>query len=241
MKRVLLGAVLVATSCRRGSAPAVVDATPPSVSSTVTVASAPSGSSAPSTSAATASAPIVVRFDAETKGDPSPAFKTIVGDWRIAAEAGATGLKIDGARWSNGMPMFPVALWNGGRPPGDVRVSVRFFPLAGKVDQAAGIVFATDPDGSYWAVRANALEDNVLFFHVVADVRTVLDRVASVPTPTKTWHTLEIELRGRTLTATVDGTKRLENALAFTPVGRLGLWSKADSQVLFDDFTVAPL
>lgn len=194
-----------------------------------------------SPSASTASAPIVIGFDAETNGNPSPAFKTIVGDWRVSEQAGAKGLKVDGARWQRGMPMFPVALWNGGRPVGDLRESVRFFPQAGKVDQAAGIVLSTASDGSYWAVRANALENNVLLFHVVDGKRTVVDSVPDVPTPTKTWHTLELELRGRAPTAKVDGMKRLEKTLEFSPEGRLGLWSKADSQIVFDDFTVTPL
>jgi len=42
--------------------------------------------------------------------------------------------------------------------------------------------------------------------------------------------------------AEVDGTKRLDKNLDAAPVsGRVGLWSKADSVVMFDDFEVSAL
>ena len=62
-----------------------------------------------------------------------------------------------------------------------------------------------------------------------------------MPTPTRTWHTLALTLRGQHMTVDLDGTQRLARDLDAPPVGRVGLWSKADSQVLFDDFRVEPL
>ncbi len=133
---------------------------------------------------------------------------------------------------------FPLAVWKGEPPSGDLALSVRFYPLAGSVDQAAGIAFAIAPDGSYLGVRANALENNILYFRVVKGKRTVMDDVRNVPTPSKTWHTFSVELRGTKMTVTLDGQKRFEKTLDRAPSGKIGLWSKADSQVLFDDFKV---
>jgi len=210
----------------------------------------------------------IVTFDSDPVGAPSPAFEGVVGDWYVAEELRARALKVDGAKWRSGEPsasiadqakrlygdryaefldgvkafaFFPLAVWKGNRPVGDVRVSVRFYPEAGRVDQAAGIAFAVAPDGSYLGARANALEDNLLFFRVVKGKRTIIDTIRGVSTPSKTWHTFAIELRGRHLFVEVDGRKRFEKTLDTDPVGRLGLWSKADSQVLFDDFAVSPL
>ena len=43
---------------------------------------------------------------------------------------------------------------------------MRFKAIAGRVDQAAGLVWRyTDPD-NYYVVRANALEDNVVLYKV---------------------------------------------------------------------------
>ena len=229
--------------------------------------SAPTSASAPQAPATDLN---LVTFNGETIGAPSPAFDAVVGDWYVSEVAGARGLKVDGGKWRSGTPsvnladqakrlygdryaefldgvkafaFFPLAVWKGepAVTAGDLRISVRFYPLAGQVDQAAGIAFDIAPDGSYLGVRANALEDNLLFFRVVKGRRTVSDDIRNIPTPSKTWHTLALELRGKELTADVDGQVRFHKSLAAVPKGRIGLWSKADSQVLFDDFRIEPV
>jgi hypothetical protein len=195
-------------------------------------------------------------------------FEAVVGDWSVAQVAGAIGLQVDGSRWRDGTPsanladqakrlygdryaefldgvkayaFYPLAIKKELPPAGDIKLSVRFYPIAGKIDQAAGIAFGVAPDGSYTGVRANALEDNILYFKVVKGKRTIFDTVRNVPTPTKTWHTLAVELRGKQLTVRLDETKRFEKTLESPPTGHVGLWSKADSQVLFDDFEVSKM
>ena len=191
-----------------------------------------------------------------------------MGDWYVAEAGGARGLEVDGSKWRNGTPsvsiadqakrlygeryaefldgvkafaFFPFAVYKPEPPAENLRISVRFFPIAGRIDQGAGIAFAIAPDGSYLGFRANALEDNLLFFRVVKGKRTILDTVRNVQTPTKVWHTLALEIRGKELRGDLDGQKRFEKTLDAPPHGKVGLWSKADSQVLFDDFEVTPL
>lgn len=59
--------------------------------------------------------------------------------------------------------------------------------------------------------------------------------------PTKTWHTLVATLRGKKLTVEIDGKRTFEKTVDAAPSGRVGPWSKADSQVLFDEFRVERL
>jgi len=49
---------------------------------------------------------------------------------------------------------FPVAL------------SVRFKPISGQIDQAAGLVWRYQDQNNYYVVRANAREDNVVLYKV---------------------------------------------------------------------------
>ena len=223
-------------------------APPPPPSPIAIASSAPSAAPAPSASAA---APTKI------------VFEPVIGDWSEETD----GFAVDGTKWRDGTPsanladqakklygdryaefldgvkayaFFPLAVADQ-EVTGDARLSVRFHPIAGKIDQAAGIAFAIAPDGSYLGVRANALEDNVLFFKVVKGKRTVLETIRNVPTPTKTWHTLVVELRGTKLQAFVDDTKRVDRTLDAKPVGRVGLWSKADSHVVFADFKIEKL
>jgi hypothetical protein len=259
----LIGLVL-AGACDRSTSPASASSGAPSQASPPP----PPPSTRAAAPPPTASADTVVTFDGDPTGAPSPSFEGVVGDWYVAELAGARGLEVDGSKWRSGEPsanladqakrlygdryaefldgvkafaFFPLAVWKGERPAGDVRVSMRFYPQAGRIDQGAGIAFGIGPDGSYFGARANALEDNILYFRVVKGKRTILDTIRNVSTPTKTWHTFAVELRGKHLSVELDGRKRFEKDLDADPVGRLGLWSKADSQVLFDDFTVKAL
>jgi hypothetical protein len=215
-----------------------------------------------------ASASVAAVVDAAPPAEPTLAFEPVVGDWSLGEAAGVKGTVVDGSKWRDGTPsanladqakrlygeryaefldgvktfaFFPLAIAKEPPPEGDLRIRTHFYPIAGKIDQGAGIAFAIAPDGSYLGVRANALEDNILFFKVVKGKRTVLDNVRNVPTPTRTWHTLTLEIRGKKITVDLDGTKRFEKTLESAPTGRVGLWSKADSQVLFETFEVTKL
>ncbi len=241
------------------SAPPLRAAVPDATTATPTAATSIAGAQASQTS---------VSFDGDAVGGPPSAFEGVVGEWHIAEVGGARGLEIDGAKWHDGtasatlpdqakrlygersaefvagvkaFAFFPFAVYGGPAPAAHCRVSVRFFAVAGRIDQAAGIAFAIAPNGSYLGVRVNALEDNLLFFRVVKGRRSILDEVGNVPTAKQTWHTLTLELRDKELSASLDGHQRFQKTLDSAPVGRIGLWSKADSQVVFDDFKVEAL
>jgi hypothetical protein len=209
--------------------------------------------------------PTVVTFDQDPPGQPAPTFEPVIGDWYVSDLAGARGLMVNGSHWREGTPSanladqarrlygeryaefldgvkafayFPLAVYERDCPSNDLALSVRFYPQAGRIDQAAGLAWSIAPDGSYLGARANALEDNLLFFRVVRGKRTILENVRGVQTATRTWHTLQVLLRGKALSVSLDGQERLKREVDAPPAGRCGLWSKADSQALFDDFTV---
>src|SRR3954462_12449763 len=103
-------------------------------------------------------------------------------EWYIAELAGQRGLLVDGSKWRQGVPSanladqarrlygeryaefldgvkafayFPLAVWQGDCSAENVPLSVRFYPQAGRIDQAAGIVWGVAQDGSYFGARAN--------------------------------------------------------------------------------------
>jgi hypothetical protein len=183
----------------------------------------------------------------------------VIGEWKETP----SGLEVDGTSWKEGSaspnlsvaarwlfverfaafiegakPTFPLAVFRELPPAGDLRIQVRFLPRSGKIDQAAGIAFGIGEDASYFGARANALENNVLLFRVVKGKRTVVAEVANVETKTGEWHTLAVDLAGKKVSVEVDGKRRLEKSLDLEPKGRVGLWSKADSRVTFEGFSV---
>jgi hypothetical protein len=207
----------------------------------------------------------VINFNDDKPGSPPAQFEPVVGDWYVSELGGQRGLFVDGSKWRHGTPsasladqarrlygdryaefldgvkafaFFPLAVYKGECPANDLTLSFKFFPQAGRIDQGAGLAWSIAPDGSYWGTRANALEENLLFFHVVRGKRQVLQTVRGVHTETRTWHTLKAELRGKSIRVELDGKEVLKRELESPASGRCGIWSKADSQVLFDDFTV---
>jgi len=49
-----------------------------------------------------------------------------------------------------------------------------------------------------------------------------------------------VRIDGAKIEATLDGKRYLEHTWTEPITGRIGLWSKADSHMYFDDYTVTP-
>jgi hypothetical protein len=132
---------------------------------------------------------------------------------------------------------FPVAVLSQGAYR-DVMLSVRARPLSGKVDQGFGLVWRYRDSHNYYVTRCNADEDNCTIYHTVAGRRRPF-LSKSVKVAKSTWHTLKLEASGEHFVVTYDGSVVLDaKDSTFSDAGRVGLWTKADSVIEFDDFTV---
>jgi hypothetical protein len=202
----------------------------------------------PSTAPATTGPARTLSFDTD-KVDAAPSGFTFgrtgqgaQGKWIVKTEAGAPSggnvvAQIDGDDTDY---RFPVAIAN--EPVlADLRLSVKCKQIAGKVDQGCGLIFrASDPD-NYYVTRANALEDNVRLYHVVRGTRR---QFAGWDGKVKsgTWHDLRVDAKGNHFEVYFDGQKVIDATDdTFKNAGKIGLWTKADSIIYFDDLTVAPL
>ncbi|MBI4622969.1 MAG: hypothetical protein HY736_07040 [Verrucomicrobia bacterium] len=124
-------------------------------------------------------------------------------------------------------------------------VEVKFKPLSGKEDQAGGLVFRFQDANNYYVVRGNALEDNVVLYKTVNGKRSSLPVKGRMfgygvdaKVPTGRWTTLRVDFAGKLFTASLNGTKLFEvEDGTFTEAGSVGVWTKADSVTLFDDFS----
>ena len=117
-------------------------------------------------------------------------------------------------------------------------VEARFKLIAGREDQAGGVVWRWRDTGNYYVARANALEGNVVAYKVVGGRRSP---IAPVGTPRSTygkqvevasgeWHTLRVEFRGTEAAVIYDGRPLYSvSDETFREPGRIGVWSKADS------------
>lgn len=124
-------------------------------------------------------------------------------------------------------------------------VEVKFKSVSGNTDQAAGVIWRCQDADNYYVCRANALEDNVVLYKTEKGKRSSLEIVGrkggygvDAPVAKATWHTLRVEFAGKKFTVIFDGKKLFEvEDETFKDAGKVGLWTKADSVMLFDDFS----
>ena len=129
----------------------------------------------------------------------------------------------------------------------DGEVSVKFKTVAGKTDQAAGLVWRYRDSNNYYLVRANTLENNIVMYRVEGG-----NHVSIAPKgkpretygvhhriPAHTWNVLKISFKKSRFEVYFDHRKVFESEdSTFTQAGKVGLWTKADSVTYFDDFQV---
>jgi hypothetical protein len=136
----------------------------------------------------------------------------------------------------SGEATFPVCIKNDASLQ-DGFVEVKFKPIAGKEDQAGGVIWRVQDSNNYYIARANALEDNVTIYHTINGKRVGFNNINAKVT-SGVWHTLRVDFEGNKFTVSFDGKKVIEaNDESFKEAGKVGVWTKADSVTLFDNFT----
>ena len=118
----------------------------------------------------------------------------------------------------------------------DGYVEVKFKALEGKEDQAGGVVWRWKDGDNYYVARANALENNVSLYYTAAGRRNTLKYV-DAPVPPKQWHTLRVDFSARHIAVALNGKVLIDlDDNHIQGAGAVGLWTKADSVTVFDDF-----
>ncbi len=195
-----------------------------------------------------------VRFDEEKTGGVPSGWSTAVthegarGRWEVLSNDSAPSKPKVLAQLSSepARAQFPLAVLERANLE-DGEIEVKFKPVSGKVDQAAGLVWRYRDENNYYVVRANALEGNVVLYKVQEGKRTSLapggtpegtygvDREV----PSGRWSVLKVVVQGPSFTVLFNGERLFEvEDRTFTGGGRVGLWTKADSVTYFDDFEV---
>jgi hypothetical protein len=216
---------------------------------------------------AAAAQPLKIDFSNESVGAEPKSFLSVVGVWRIEADGDHKVLVVDGRQWKEGQASagladkaralygeryaefldrvqayayFPYAI---AKDVGDFRngeISVRFEGISGRIDQGAGILFDLKPNGDYLTVRANPLENNLVLWKFEKGKRSSVKWIRNTPTATHQWHDLKVSIAGTKVEGYLDGKLYLEHVLPEPVAGKIGLWSKADSHMYFDNYTVTP-
>ncbi len=187
-------------------------------------------------------------FDKDTPGKAPEGFTSALtgqgtmGQWVVTQEATAPSAPNVLAQTSQDKTdyRFPLAIAEGTSYK-DLALSVKFKAVSGKVDQGAGLIFRLRDKDNYYIVRANALEDNFRLYHVV-NGRRVQFAGANFKVSSQAWHEIKVEARGEEFKCYYDGQlKFTAKDSTFKEAGKVGLWTKADSVIYFDDLAAMDL
>jgi hypothetical protein len=221
---------------------------------------------APSLLRAATSEPLKIDLSGEAVGAEPKALVPVVGVWRVEEDGGRKVLTVDGRQWKHGessagiadkaralygeryaefldrvqaYAYFPYVVAKDVEDFRNGEMTVRFEGLSGRIDQGAGILFNLKPNGDYLTLRANCLENNLILWQFVKGRRSSVKWVRNTPAASRQWHDLKVRIAATRIEGYLDGKLYLEHTLAAPVSGKVGLWSKADSHMYFDAFTIS--
>ena len=193
----------------------------------------------------------------------------MVGSWVISKEAGKNVLFIDGRVWKRGQPAggladkarelygarneefiesvkafayYPIAVYKGVDNFENGDISVRFQMVGGTLDRCAGILFNVKPNGDYLdrALQRHGGQRRAVD---VQQGRSQVREARARARAARAGHVAHAQDQ-RPRYAASGLSRRQVRCIDYTltePVsGKIGVWSKTDSMIEFDDFTVTP-
>jgi hypothetical protein len=179
-----------------------------------------------------------IGFDGDPAGGPPSGWRAGVtgrGSPRWTVEADGTAPSGPNALKQSGSGTFPWCV----RPDVSITdgfVEVKFKPVSGREDRAGGVVWRWKDGDNYYVARANALENNVSLYYTAGGRRNTLKYV-DAPVQGNAWHSLRVEFTGKKIRVIYDGKPYIEAEDGHIGgAGAVGVWTKADSITLFDDF-----
>lgn len=184
-------------------------------------------------------------FDGDSVGKPPAGFYFDTtndrpdGKWQIVADEGRQVLaQLDNQRDRHRLALAVVKDIN----EKDVRVSCKIKVVSGAVEQSAGIVWRYRNSENYLAARLDPVEKNVRLYRVVDGHRVSFGGEDRKKLEINRWHTLRIEHRRGLVKVYLDDEMLFdERDRHFTRAGKIGLWTKGDTIVYFDDLRVQEL
>src|SRR5437667_10599007 len=190
------------------------------------------------TMAAALAAAETVNFDDMKAGVPPPGWTAAqtgsgTAKWMVEKEDSAPSKP--NVLKQSGQATFPVCFKNDTNIK-DGFVEMKFKPIAGKEDQGGGVIWRVRDANNYYVSRANALEDNVTIYHTV-NGRRIAFKNFNTKVASGVWHTLRVEFQGSSFTVIFDGNKVIKATdTTFADAGKVGVCTKSDYVILFDDF-----
>ncbi len=204
-----------------------------------------------------------VDFSNEVAGAPAKSFSSFVGAWYINKDGDNVVYAVDGRKWAQGTMSqgiadkakalygqryaefldslksynyFPLSIYQGITDFENGSIEVSFKAVSGRIDQAAGIAFNIKQNGDYLVIRANPLENNMVMFKMERGSRSVVQWIRNIPISSGKWYALKVVIKDNKVEGYLNDKRYITYEQKEKLEGKIGLWSKSDSYVFFDNF-----
>jgi len=174
---------------------------------------------------------VVIDSIEDNFSEQSPFWKSYAGHWQF---------KNGELEQNSTTDDYPIILRED-KPRSDTDIQLRFKPVSGEIDASGGIIFRAQDEDNYYLVRANALEDNFRLYTFTDGYRHQLASATVTPPALGKFHTMHVVAKGDHIQAYLDNKLALDFHDNTFKKGYTGLWTKADSVTVFDDFKVSEL
>ena len=194
--------------------------------------------------------------------NPLPNFYTPIGDWSRVVEQGHTRCLQDGSKSGEGFSCslknimgkmvgpryqqfldninayhyFPLAVFKDSFVR-NAFIQMTMTPEAGCLDNMGGLVFGLKNVSNFFVLSLDALEKNVSLFEFVNGKRKKRLSVEKDILPGNS-YLVAVQIEGTVLKGFVDKEEVVRLDTESLIEGYVGLWTKADSKVYFDDLTI---
>jgi len=120
---------------------------------------------------------------------------------------------------------------------GNARVSVEFKIIAGGTQASAGLVVRLQDSEHYFILMADSVNNRFSFCRAEPG-NIICTQDKNVNIPTGQWHTIIADVSAQGVAAYLDDKLLLQRYDQHYQYGQIGLWTKGDSQVYFDDLRI---
>jgi len=122
----------------------------------------------------------------------------------------------------------------------DVEIAVKFKPVSGKTAQAGGIIVRYQDPKNYYVLRADALKNSYAFYQVTKG-KPILMASKTLKIAPNQWYTLKLRCKGEQFEGYLNDQLYIKVRDTMFKQGKVGLWTRGDSVVHFDDLSISSL
>ena len=179
-------------------------------------------------------------FDKLRPGRRVVGFELLAGNWIVRADPDAPsppGVYGQLARQNKG-GLKPCALYKGGAYSSfALSAAIRLMP--GSADKAGGLVFHNWDLHNYYALELSARFNWLRLLRVTKGKVEVVDAPARMTVSEDVWHRIKVVAVGDQILCYLDDELAIRTADPLCLNGHVGLWTRGDSIVHFDDVELA--